>query len=353
MEQVDFIIVGQGLCGTLLSWMLVRAGCKVKVVDEPKPHTPSKVACGLINPVTGMRVAKAWRIDELLPVARSVYSAVAADLGCTIFTPLDIVEFHRSPEERNIFQERTGQYPDYLLHESVHQQHPAFEYYFGASVVTGGGLTDMGQLMEAWRRELVANNLLLEEQLNWENCSQNGDCVTYKNIRAERIICCDGNAGLGNPYFYLLPFALTKGEALIASIPGLSRDSVFKHGIKIAPWGEDLFWIGASFEWAYDNELITAAFRTKTENELRQWLKLPFEVREHWASVRPATVDHKPFVGFHPHYPRVGILNGMGAKGCSQAPFFAENLVKHLVSGTAIDREADVARFTKALSRAK
>jgi glycine/D-amino acid oxidase-like deaminating enzyme len=80
-------------------------------------------------------------------------------------------------------------------------------------------------------------------------------------------------------------------------------------------------------------------------------VKPPFRVLEHVASVRPATLERRPFVGFHPLHPAVGILNGMGTKGCSLAPFFARQLVRYIVDGTAILPEADVRRFSKILSR--
>jgi hypothetical protein len=47
----------------------------------------------------------------------------------------------------------------------------------------------------------------------------------------------------------------------------------------------------------------------------------------------------------------VGILNGMGTKGCSLAPFFARQLTDHLVYGIPIARDADVARFKKILAK--
>jgi flavin-dependent dehydrogenase len=35
--QVDTIIIGQGLCGTMLSWHLMKAGQQVLVIDESNP----------------------------------------------------------------------------------------------------------------------------------------------------------------------------------------------------------------------------------------------------------------------------------------------------------------------------
>jgi len=72
---------------------------------------------------------------------------------------------------------------------------------------------------------------------------------------------------------------------------------------------------------------------------------------DHKASVRPANIERRPFVGFHPAYKNVGILNGMGTKGCSLAPYFAKQLADHLVYTKEILSEADIKRFTKILTR--
>ena len=121
--------------------------------------------------------------------------------------------------------------------------------------------------------------------------------------------------------------------------------------MSIVPWRDGLYWVGSSYEWSFEHAEPTEGFRLRTEAALREWVKLPFTVVEHVASVRPATLERRPFVGFHPVYPAVGILNGMGTKGCSLAPFFALQLVRHIVDGTAISPEADVRRFTRILSR--
>jgi len=101
----------------------------------------------------------------------------------------------------------------------------------------------------------------------------------------------------------------------------------------------------------FPDDQPTELFRKQTELLVRSWLKVPFKIVDHKASVRPANIERRPFVGFHPTYKNVGILNGMGTKGCSLAPFFAKQLTDHLNSGNEILAEADIKRFTKILTR--
>jgi hypothetical protein len=53
----------------------------------------------------------------------------------------------------------------------------------------------------------------------------------------------------------------------------------------------------------------------------------------------------------HPNHPSIGILNGMGTKGTSLAPFFANQFVQHLVHNLPIADEADVKRFSRILTK--
>ena len=114
---------------------------------------------------------------------------------------------------------------------------------------------------------------------------------------------------------------------------------------------KNLFWVGASYVWDFDDANATDAFRQNTEQVLRQWLKIPFTIVEHRSGLRPATLERRPFVGMHPVHPSLGILNGMGTKGCSLAPFFARQLTDHLLYEEPIAKDADVSRFKKILSK--
>lgn len=127
---------------------------------------------------------------------------------------------------------------------------------------------------------------------------------------------------------------------------------IYKKGIHLAPTAQkDIFWAGSNYLWKFDNDQPTPEFRKEATAQLKQWLKMPFTIVEHLASIRPATIERRPFVGIHPLYKNVAILNGMGTKGCSLVPYFAKQLAKHLISDHQIDPDADIKRFTKVLGR--
>jgi glycine/D-amino acid oxidase-like deaminating enzyme len=48
--HVNYIIVGQGIAGSILYYTLTKAGANCVVVDDNKSNSASRVAAGLINP---------------------------------------------------------------------------------------------------------------------------------------------------------------------------------------------------------------------------------------------------------------------------------------------------------------
>lgn len=350
--HVDYIIIGQGLCGTLLSRSLITAGKKVLVIDEDRPYTSTKAASGVINPVTGRRIVKTWRIAELLPFARQVYTSFGKEINKQLVSECSIIDFFPGMQMKEAFENRVKEEMEYVQWPAPGEEHEnVFNYHFGAGKISPCLLVDLHPMLNGWRQQLTAQHSLLSESFMWKFCTIKENEVRYKNITAEKVLCCEGVAGFDNPYFRNLPYSRMKGEVIIASIPGLPRQNVYKQGINIVPWKDNLFWIGSTYEWEFKDMEPTKAWRNKVEEHLSKWLKVPFNITDHFAAERPANLERRPFVGLHPHHPAVGIFNGMGAKGCSLAPFFAAQFTSHLLHHTPIYPEADVNRFQRVLLR--
>jgi len=349
---VDYIIIGQGICGTFLSWDLIKAGKSVLVIDESSPFSASKVASGVINPVTGRRIVRTWEIETLMPYAVQAYAEIGNELGLNLIRQCNILDFHSTPQMKLAFNERLPNEKTYLkLPENANQWNEYFNPSFGIGEINPCWLIDIQAILDGWRKKLIEQDVLLNIHFNLSDASILEDKIIYQDYTAKKIIFCDGTTGFKNPYFHLLPFAPNKGEALIASIPDLPSTHIYKQGISIVPWRDGLYWIGSSYEWNFTDSNPSTAFKNKTEQQLKQWLKLPYTIVDHLASVRPANMERRPFIGFHPIHSTVGIMNGMGSKGCSLAPFFANQFTENILNANSLDPLVDLNRFRKILSR--
>ncbi len=350
--QVDYIIIGQGLCGSWLSYYLAQAGQSFTVIDENKPFTASKVAAGIINPVTGRRIVKTWMIDELMPFAWNAYQSFGATLGIECITQKSIIDCFATPQMRMAFTDRYEKDQQFLSLPADQNDWLAYlNYDFGYGLIQPAYLADVQLLLSSQRKRLTDNHQLRDEYFDASQLILQHDTVRYKEVIAHQIIFCDGAAGFDNPFFSHLPYGLNKGEMLLVKIPGLPVTHIIKKGYSLVPLYDDVFWLGSTYLWEFEDDLPTNGFYQFAENWLRQTIKKEYRIIDHMASVRPATLERKPFVGLHPANEKIGILNGMGTKGCSLAPFFAQQLVSHLLEGTPIMPDADVQRFKRILGK--
>ena len=192
----------------------------------------------------------------------------------------------------------------------------------------------------------------MQKKYDEQHLIHQDDYIEYESIRAKKIIYCDGVVSLQSRFWNMLPFSPNKGQALIADISMLPQAVMYKFGgYSLVPWIGSKWWIGSSYENKFDNELPDPVFRQKTGAALKSILKVPFTITGHLAAVRPTNVERRPFAGLHPLYKNIAILNGMGTKGCSIAPFFAKEFAQFLAHGSPLTAEANVQRFTKVLSR--
>jgi glycine/D-amino acid oxidase-like deaminating enzyme len=349
--NVDYLLVGQGISGTLLSRSLIKEGASVLVIDDGNASASSRVAGGVINPVTGKRLVKTWLIDELLPFALDTYTAIGQEMNTDIVSKCSILNMFPDLAARGLFEDRQGETSEYLHTVDSEQLSPYFRFNYGAGAIDPCLLVAINKLLSSWRAYLMAGGMIREEQFTFADCLVENTGVNYKGINAKAVIFCDGAVCSDNPFFERLPWSKDKGEALIVSIPGLPADHIYNQGFSIVPWKDDLFWVGATHDWKYTDMQSTAAFRASVEGLLNYWLKLPYKVMDHVVGRRPVNADRKPFVGMHPVHKSVGIFNGMGTKGCSVAPYFAAQFAAHLVHGSQLMPEVNVSRFARILSR--
>lgn len=345
IQKVDYIIVGQGLVGSWLSYYAQQAGKSFLVVNDAHAPAASKVASGVINPVTGRRIVQTWMIETFLPFALKAYSDLGAKLNKEIVKEAPVILIHPSEQMQASFDYRLAHENVYLQKNDVADFETFMHAPFGTGQISQSVWIDLNTMIEGWAQKLITNKAYIEAQFNIADLKINNEGVEWKGIQAKRILFSDGLNSMQNPYFKGLPFAPNKGEALIVEIKALPNQAIYKHNLSIIPWKDQLFWVGSNYEWDYEDAKPSNAFRVKMETALEQLLKIPFTIVDHITGLRPANQERRPFVGMHPSYPAIGICNGMGTKGCSLAPYFAHALIDHCEYGTAIHAEASLERF--------
>ncbi len=348
-EKVKYLIIGQGLVGTWMSYHLDNAGISYKVVNDPTIKSATSVASGVINPVTGRRIVQTWMIETILPYAVKQYQAIATKLNIEIIKSAPILLIHPSLQMKESFDYRIAHENIYLFNQNPTAWTPYFKMPHGIGAIDECYWMDLNTMTQHWHSYLTRTGKFIADHFSYMDIELTEAGVKWKNIQAEKILFCDGVNAMNNPYFNSLPFAPNKGEALIIKVPGLPNNHIYKNNVSVVPWKDDLFWVGSSYEWKFSDSNPTESFKDKMIESLNQFMELPFEVMDHITGIRPANTQRRPFVGIHPIYPQLAICNGMGTKGCSLAPYFTNELLAHMEQEHAIEPEANLDRFKSIL----
>lgn len=347
--MLDFIIVGQGIAGSMLSWFLMQQGQRLLLVDELNNSSATHVASGITNPITGRKFVKTWLADELIPFAQSTYRQFETLFNRQLLHPVKIIKLFDSVKAQNDWSVRCASpgYLAYLKNEQVVYMDPAkVKNDFGGFEITGGSRLDASPFLVHYRNLLKQKECLLEEKFNFAELEIQEGLVSYRGIQARRIIFCEGANAIANPYFKFLPFQLAKGECLILKIEDFYTDRVINGEVFIMPTSnKDEYYIGSTHEWNYDDDQPGEKGKNELLGNLSTVLTAPYQILQHRAAIRPTVKDRRPFIGFHPDYKNIGVFNGMGTKGLSLAPFFADHFAQHLVKGTALMKEVDIKRI--------
>lgn len=344
--EVDYLIVGQGLAGSILVRLLEAYGKTVGVIDREDPAAASRVAAGLVNPVTGKKLVVTWRAETLLPYARDFYRQWEKEMGDEFFAEKTIWRFFQSEKEVERWEKKrhekefarfTSPLPETSMVADFRPQRGGFQ-------IHGGYHVDTRKLLGLFRARLRSSGLLVEEEFSFADLQVAPAGVRWRHIRARKIIFCEGHAASRNPFFNWIPFRHAKGELLTLRGATLPEDLVLNCGKWLLPLGEGRYRAGATYEWEDLSDRATEVGREQILTGIRSLVGSALTVERHEAGVRPIVKDTRPVVGVHPAHPAVVIFNGLGSKGVLWGPYFGQQLVQHLEDGQPLDPVVDVRR---------
>lgn len=344
--MVDYIIVGCGLSGIAFAETALASGKSI-VVFEDDSQNSSTVAGGLYNPVILKRFSKLQHAQQQLDGLQSFYDRLESKLQTTVNFKTPILRKFFSIEEQNDWfaaSDKPG-LSEFLSTQLITQKYPGIDSPFDYGQVMQTGWVDTGLLLQSYRNYLKAHQMFVAESFDCNAVIYQNDGIVYKNIQARHLVFAQGFGIKSNSYFNNLPLNGTKGELLIIKAAELQLDTIIKGNVFIVPLGNDLFKVGATYEWEDKTNSPTEKGKQELVEKLAEILNCDYEVVSHQAGIRPTVKDRKPLIGTHPEFKRMHLLNGLGTRGVMLAPYAAQILFDHIESGKAIDRELDIQRF--------
>ena len=345
--KYDYIVVGQGLAGTVVCFELLEHDKKILLLDNGVPNSASRVAAGLFNPFTGPRMAFSWQASTLFPFLFQYYKALEEKMQEKFFFPQGIYRPFQSIEEQNDFigKSATEEYRPFIgpvsntgIHSGVVDDR------FGGVTFHQAGFLDVQKFLMASLNYFQSRLDYQQEHFDHDQLEIHANEIRYGNHRSAKIIFCTGFMAGFQPLFSWLPLVPLKGEILWIK-PEKEFQTIYSKGCFIIPRNNGECMAGATYDRKDQGLETTVAARSEITSKLDSLLNIRYEVTGQTAGIRPATVNRRPLLGVHPKYPMVAVFNGLGTKGVTLAPFFGNQLINYLEAGGKLDQAVDINRY--------
>ena len=346
--MLDYIIVGSGIAGICFSELCFENNKTFLVFDDYSTSS-SKIAGGLYNPVILKRFSQVWKAEEQLDYGLPFYERISKRIHLNFDYKIPIYRKFASFEEQNNWFQAADKptLAPFLSTTIIHRQYQSICSEFGFGEVLRTGYVDTAALLDSYIDYLRSEKLFVNETFDYSAIEFVDDYVTYKGHSAKHIVFAEGFGVQYNPFFNAFPLDGTKGELLIIKAPELDLDVVLKSSIFILPIGNDLFKVGATYNWDDKTSVPTEEGKQELIENLKELIDCDFEIVEHFAGVRPTVKDRRPLVGTHAEHTSLHLLNGLGTRGVMLGPWLAKALFDSVENSKPLDSQIDIKRFDK------
>lgn len=340
------LIIGGGLAGACLAWQAQQRGIDFLVVDRDNPSTSSKVAAGLVTPITGIRLNLSWRYPVFYPEAIHFYRSIERELHSIFYHEVPIVRLLRDAQATELWKKRTAQEEirPYLKPGTgpwVDENY--FSAPFGGFEMTQSGWLDTATFLEATQG-------LFEQQGRWQTGDVSPDAMqlTASEIRWQgqtfsHAIFCIGWEAARHPWFDWVPFKSAQGTVLSISADTGGEQRIINRGCWMLPIRPGQLRVGPTYDLNFSDPSSPSAQAIPIiEEKLLRVFKKPYQILSSQTGVRPIIHRRQALLGFHPALNRIGFFNGLGSKGVLRAPWLSRHLIEHLLLGQPIEDELDL-----------
>ncbi len=347
VDKIDFLIVGQGLSGTIISEEISRRGFSFKIIDNQHKNSASMAAGGMMHPMSFKRLIPSWKALEFVKYAQSFYHDIQKNLDVKFYEDFKLYRPFDSIEEQNDWMAKMKDEAYKNLLDTTQNKIKGVNQPLGMGVVNFSGKLDVVYFLNHFKNKF--KNFIVHEKFEFDALIISNENLIYKDHSYGKIIFCEGYQYINNPYFGYLPNNITKGEILEFESNTLERKMISK-GCFVAPIeasNQSQFVLGSTYEWNNQDESITEKGRIELEQKLQNLGCQDYKITNQKCGIRPTTHDRRPLVGHHPTYKNLYIFNGMGSKTVMMAPLMSKQLLDSIDCQAKIFPEADIKRLEK------
>ena len=340
-EKLDYIVIGQGIAGTTIAWWLHLNKKIFYILNDEKKNTSSAAALGIYNPITGRNSVKTWNAEILFKELEKFYSKVEKKINKKILYKKNIYRPYKNIKEANLWNKKisNSKYENYIKSEVNNKKTNGLYDELGGIITSKSGYINVNKYISESKKYFISLGRYKKYKLNNKKILIKNNKIKIKNWKANNIIMCIGIDETNNKLFSYLPFKHVTGSSITIKSK-LKINNIINKGISIIPLKNNLKNVGST----YGNETNNNGLQELID-KLSKLLKIKYTIIKKKFGIRPATIDRKPFVGKHPIFDNLYILNGLGSKGISLAPFCSKELFNSIEQKNKINVKINVKRY--------
>jgi glycine oxidase ThiO len=339
--DADLLILGGGIAGLTTAVAASERQLSVILIDSPRPGAASRAAAGMLAP-SAEKVPQELRDAAL--AARDFYPAFLDALRdrTGIEVPLDrngILELAPEGESEHL-RENVPDGSRWLDQGALRELEPALDGHPGALFHPLDGAVDNVVLMDALERAVAGIPTIKRipaEILSVDSDQPSVLTRTRGRFFGTRLVLATGAWAAGIPGLPRpIPVRPVRGQLLrLAQSP--VHHVTYGGGGYLVPRGETVLVGATSEEAGFENETSLAGLAALRHIAARAVPSLGAGVVvDHWAGLRPMSLDGHPILGPDPDSPALVYACGYSRNGILFAPWAAARIADVLV-GNPVD----------------
>ena len=346
----DCLIVGQGITGSIVAMQLKKNLKKFKVIEGGSPNTSSKVAAGIVHPVSLKRCNLSWRGREFYEFSDSFYKEINFESSAKLYKPYKLLRIFASFEEQNNWIGKTNNeiYKDIL--SLNYKEIDNLKNMFGTGVVELCSRLSVNEFLDFVSSSFLKNKILIKDVFKADDLKLINNRFHYKGDIYSNIIMCEGVNALKNSMFNYLPIIPNKGE-LLKVFSTILPPEIINCGIFSLPETENIFTIGSTYSNEDQKNNITIDAKEYLMKKLNKIIEIDgINIIDQKFGFRPTSLDRKPLIGEHPIIKNLYTVNGMGSKAILMAPLLVRELLNYIYKKEPLDQMVNINRFANKIN---
>ena len=344
MENVDYIIVGDGYAAMFLAHQLIKEKKTFKLFSDGL-KSASHISAGIINPVVLKRFSSFWLAQEQIDFFKQTLLEIETYTGKNYYIPDRIHRIFHDEAEKILWLKKSNNEDLKAFLSPEFRKFDVINNDFETGKVDQSARLDVEAFFSDMNTYLQKNHHLVSEKFDYSLL--NSENQTYKNFNFKHLVFCEGMDVQNNPYFSEIPVESNKGHHLKVKLSvKIEEGSTLKKKHFLFSLNEKSHYYGGTYDRDQIPQDNQQTALDELKNGLTEFYPHPYEIEQINFGFRPTVKDRRPIIGRHSKFENLYVFNGLGARGILNGSYFSKQIFDFIEYNSPLNPEVDLKRFS-------